>query len=152
MAQMRVRDQDLLITQVKDKVNAKGLEDLQNNKKVQRITNELEARIAKVKSLVMSRNDLDKEIRKLKDYMEEAVSKFQKEHGYDDDGYGYAPYFRGIDFNANKYNREAPKYKLTWNMSREDVQALETKVRLQTMGTDFDVYKLIEELTAEFSS
>ena len=43
MAQMRVRDQDLLIEQVKDKVNAKGLEDLQNNKKVQRITNELEA-------------------------------------------------------------------------------------------------------------
>ena len=37
-------------------------------------------------------------------------------------------------------------------MPREESQALETKVRLQTMGTDFDVYKLIEELTAEFSS
>ena len=152
MAQMRVRDQDLLIEQVKDKVNAKGLEDLQNNKKVQRITNELEARIAKVKSLIISRNDLDKEIKKLKEYMEEAVDKFQKEHGYDDDGYSYRPYFQGIDFDANRYNGEAPEYKLVWNMSREDVQALETKVRLQTMGTDFDVYKLIEELTAEFSS
>ena len=152
MAQMRVRDQDLLIAQVKDKVNAKGLEDLQNNKKVQRIMNELEAKIAKVKSLIISRNDLDEEIRKLKEYMQEAVDKFQKEHGYDDDGYGYAPYFQGIYFDTNRYNGQAPEYKLKWNMSREDVQALETKVRLQTMGTDFDVYKLIEELTAEFSS
>ena len=149
---MRVRDQDLLITQVKDKVNAKGLENLQNNKKVQRITNELEARIAKVKSLIISRNDLDKEIKKLKEYMDEAVDKFQEEHGYDNDDYSYRPYFQGIDFNANTYNGQAPEYKLVWNMSREDVQALETKVRLQTMGTDFDVYKLIEELTAEFSS
>ena len=84
--------------------------------------------------------------------MEEAVDKFQKEHGYDNDCYGYVSYFQGIDFHANRYNGDAPEYTLKWNMSREDVQALETKVRLQTMGTDFDVYKLIEELTAEFSS
>ena len=37
-------------------------------------------------------------------------------------------------------------------MTRSDSQALETKLRLETMGSDFDVYKLIEELTAEFSS
>jgi hypothetical protein len=37
-------------------------------------------------------------------------------------------------------------------MPREESKSLETKVRLQTMGTDFDVYKLIEDLTAEFSS
>ena len=92
------------------------------------------------------------EIKKLRDYMEEAVDKFQEEHGYDNEPYSYRPYLQGIDFDANRYNGEAPKYKLVWNMSREDVQALETKVRLQTMGTDFDVYKLIEELTAEFSS
>ena len=29
---------------------------------------------------------------------------------------------------------------------------LSTKLRLQTMSGDFDVYKLIDELTSEFSS
>ena len=37
-------------------------------------------------------------------------------------------------------------------MSRKDSKALETKLRLQTMGTDFDVYKLIDDLISEFSS
>ena len=36
-------------------------------------------------------------------------------------------------------------------MNRKDYQALETKLRLTTMGGDFDVFKLIEDLVAEFS-
>ena len=58
---------------------------------------------------------------------------------------------QGFDITTN-YNDRAPSYKVHWYMPREQARTLETKLRLTTMGGDFDVYKLIEELTAEFSS
>jgi len=39
-----------------------------------------------------------------------------------------------------------------WKLDSSKKQELTTKLRLQTISGDFDVYKLIEELTAEFSS
>ena len=152
MAQMRVKDQDLVIEQIKSKVNEQGLEALKNRKDVQRITNQLDARISEVKTLQAQREELTKKITKLKNSMDEVVSEFQKEFADEDSRYNYSCYFRGISFDSNNYSDSIPTYSLKWNMPREESKSLETKVRLQTMGTDFDVYKLIEDLTAEFTS
>jgi len=153
MAQMRVKDQDLVIDQIKSKVNQQGLEDLKNRKDVQRITNQLDARISEVKTLQAQREELTKKITQLKNSMSEVVDEFQRENFTGEDNrYNYSCYFKGISFDSNSYSDAIPTYSLKWNMAYEDSQALETKVRLQTMGTDFDVYKLIEDLTAEFSS
>ena len=84
--------------------------------------------------------------------MTEVVDEFQKEFVDEGNSYSYGYYFRGINFESNSYSHGIPRYSLVWNMTRSDSQALETKLRLQTMGSDFDVYKLIEDLTAEFSS
>jgi len=153
MAQMRVKDQDLVIEQIKSKVNKQGLEAFKNRKDVQRITNQLDARISEVKTLQAQKGELENKISKLKKSMDEVVDEFQRENFTDEDNrYNYSCYFRGISFESNNYGNGIPEYSLKWNMPHADSQALETKLRLQTMGTDFDVYKLIEELTAEFSS
>ena len=152
MAQMRVKDQDLVIEQIKSKVNEQGLETLKNRKDVQRITRQLDSRIETVKTLQSQKDELDKRIRQLKNDMDEVVSEFQKEFADEDSRYNYSCYFRGISYESNSYSNGIPTYSLKWNMPHADSQALETKVRLQTMGTDFDVYKLIEDLTAEFTS
>ena len=152
MAQMRVKDQDLVIEQIKSKVNEQGLEALKNRKDVQRITKQLDEKIKTVKTLQSQIDELNKRIKQLKNDMEEVVSEFQQEFTNEDDRYNWSSYFRGISLESNSYSNSIPTYSLKWNMPRSDSQALETKLRLQTMGTDFDVYKLIEELTAEFSS
>ena len=152
MAQMRVKDQDLVIEQIKSKVNEQGLEALKKRKDVQRITNQLDSRIETVKTLQAQKDELSKRIKQLKNDMSEVVDEFQKEFTDEDSRYSYSCYFRGIDFESNSYGNGIPEYTIKWNMPREESKALETKVRLQTMGTDFDVYKLIEDLTAEFSS
>ena len=151
MAQMRVKDQDLVIEQIKSKVNKQGLEALKKRKDVQRITNQLDSRIETVKTLQAQKDELSKKIKQLKNDMNEVVDEFQKEFDIENQ-YSYSSYFRGISFESNSYGNGIPEYSIKWNMSREESQSLETKVRLQTMGTDFDVYKLIEDLTAEFSS
>ena len=153
MAQMRVKDQDLVIDQIKSKVNEQGLEAFKNRKDVQRITNQLDSRIETVKTLQAQKDELNKRIKQLKNDMSEVVNEFQKENFTDEDNrYSYSCYFRGISYESNNYSNGIPTYSLKWNMPYAESQALETKVRLQTMGTDFDVYKLIEDLTAEFSS
>lgn len=152
MAQMRVKDQDLVIEQIKAKVNEQGLEALKKRKDVQRITNQLDSRIETVKTLQAQKDELDKRIKQLKNDMQKVVDEFQKEFIDEGNSYSYGCYLRGINFESNSYSHGIPKYSLVWNMPRSDSQALETKLRLQTMGSDFDVYKLIEDLTAEFSS
>jgi len=153
MAQMRVKDQDLVIEQIKSKVNEQGLEAFKNRKDVQRITRQLDSRIETVKTLQAQKDELSKRIKQLKNDMSEVVDEFQRENFTDEDNrYNYSCYFRGISFESNSYGDGIPEYSLKWNMPYADSQALETKLRLETMGSDFDVYKLIEDLTAEFSS
>ena len=80
MAQMRVKDQDLVIDQIKSKVNEQGLEALKNRKDVQRITNQLDEKIETVKTLQAQKDELDKRISQLKNDMDKVVSEFQKEN------------------------------------------------------------------------
>ena len=87
MAQMRVKDQDLVIDQIKSKVNEQGLEALKNRKDVQRITNQLDARISEVKTLQAQKDELEDKISELKKSMTEVVDEFQKE--FIDEGNAY---------------------------------------------------------------
>ena len=82
------------------------------------------------------------------------LDKFNKQFSTEDGSQSWSNhlYFRGIDLNSASYGEGIPEYKIEWNMSRKDSKALETKLRLQTMGTDFDVYKLIDAVISEFSS
>ena len=80
MAQMRVKDQDLVIDQIKSKVNEQGLEALKNRKDVQRITRQLDSRIETVKTLQAQKDELNKKIKQLKNDMSEVVDKFQREY------------------------------------------------------------------------
>ena len=87
MAQMRVKDQDLVIEQIKSKVNEQGLEALKNRKDVQRITNQLDARISEIETLQAQKGELEDKISKLKKSMTEVVDEFQKE--FIDEGNAY---------------------------------------------------------------
>ena len=154
MAQMRVKDQDLVIDQIKSEVSSQGLEALKNRKNTQEILCILDANIDEIKTLQAQKDELGKTIKKIKTSMNERVDKFNKQFYTEDDSQSWSShlYFRGIDLNSASYGEGIPEYKIEWNMSRKDSKALETKLRLQTMGTDFDVYKLIDDLISEFSS
>ena len=154
MAQMRVKDQDLVIDQIKSEVSSQGLEALKNRKNTQEILCILDANIDEIKTLQAQKDELGKTIKKIKTSMNERVDKFNKQFSTENDSQSWSShlYFRGIDLNSSSYGESIPEYKVKWNMSRKDSQALETKLRLQTMGTDFDVYKLIDDLISEFSS
>ena len=154
MAQMRVKDQDLVIDQIKSEVSSQGLEALKNRKNTQEILCILDANIDEIKTLQAQKDELGKTIKKIKTSMNERVDKFNKQFSTEDGSQSWSNhlYFRGIDLNSASYGEGIPEYKIEWNMSRKDSKALETKLRLQTMGTDFDVYKLSDDLISEFSS
>ena len=81
--------------------------------------------------------------------MSNRVKDFNKANNFEEI-YSYSKTGQGFDFDRG-YSENAPSYKLVWNMNHKDYKALETKLRLTTMGGDFDVFKLIEDLVAEFS-
>ena len=123
MAQMRVKDQDLVVNEIKSKVNEQGLT-FKNRKDVQRITNQLDARISEVETL-QAQKELEDKISELKKSMTEVVDEFQKEFIDEGNSYSYGYYFRGINFESNSYSHGIPTYSLVWNMTRSDNQALE---------------------------
>ena len=98
---------------------------------------------------------LAEDIRMEVDALKEFVGLFQKKAGLSKlDEYTYNGY-QGFQLtNVGRYSsvQEIPEYKVMWKLDSSKKQELTTKLRLQTMGGDFDVYKLIEELTSEFSS
>ena len=53
---------------------------------------------------------------------------------------------------SNYGSPEVPEYEVDWKLPYTKKHEISNKLRLQTMGGDFDVYKLIDELTSEFSS
>jgi cell division protein FtsB len=149
MAQMRVKDQDLVLAQVKEKLDTQGLNALQARKDVLDLTKQLDARIETITDLIAQQIDLEKQIKNLRDDMSNRVKDFNKANDFEEI-YSYSKTGQGFDFDRG-YSENAPSYKLVWNMKHKDYRALETKLRLTTMGGDFDVFKLIEDLVAEFS-
>ena len=155
MAQMRVKDQDLVVEQVVSTIESNELELFKARKDVQAIETTVQSRIENISKLVEQYKELAEDIRMEVDALKEFVSLFQKEAGLSKlDEYTYNGY-QGFQLtNVGRYSsvQEIPEYKVMWKLANSKKQELTTKLRLQTMGGDFDVYKLIEELTAEFSS
>ena len=149
MAQMRVKDQDLILAQVKEKLDTQGLNALQARKDVVNLTKQLDTRIETITDLIAQQQDLEQQIKNLRDDMSNRVKDFNKANDFEEI-YSYSKTGQGFDFDRG-YSENAPSYKLVWNMKHKDYRALETKLRLTTMGGDFDVFKLIKDLVAEFS-
>lgn len=155
MAQMRVKDQDLVVEQVVNTIESNELELFKARKDVQAIETSLQAKIESISKLVEQYQELAENIKMETDALKEFVGLFQKKAGLSElNEYTYNGY-QGFQLtNVSRYGsvNEVPDYKIMWKLDSSKKQELTTKLRLQTMGGDFDVYKLIEELTAEFSS
>ena len=155
MAQMRVKDQDLVVEQVVSTIESNELELFKARKDVQAIEKTIQSRIEAISKLVEQYKDLAEDIKINVSALKEFVELFQEKAGLSKlDDYTYNGY-QGFQLtNVGRYSsvQEIPEYKVMWKLDNSKKQGLTTKLRLQTMGGDFDVYKLIEELTAEFSS
>ena len=149
MAQMRIKDQDLILAQVKEKIDAQGLNALQARKDVVSLTKQLDTRIENITDLILQRQDLDRRIKNIREDISDKVKSFNESNNFEE-LYSYSKTGQGFDLDTG-YSDCIPKYKLVWNMPKQQYRALETKLRLTTMGGDFDVFKLIEDLVAEFS-
>jgi len=150
MAQMRIKDQDLILAQVKEKIDTQGLNALQARKDVVNLSKQLDTRIETIADLIAQQQELEKQIKDLRDDMQSRVKDFNNANNFEEI-YSYSKTGQGFDFDRG-YSEKVPSYKLVWNMNHKDYRALETKLRLTTIGGDFDVFKLIEDLTTEFSS
>ena len=148
MAQMRMKDQDLIVEQVVNKIESIELEKLKARKDVQEVQANAEARIEVISRLVEEYNELEKTIKTEKKELETLVKSFQEanefESSYSTD--------KGIYLNDNHYTNSVPTSTIVWKMNWGQKGKISTKLRLQTMSGDFDVYKLIEELVSEFSN
>ena len=149
MAQMRVKDQDLVVEQVVSKIEATKLEKLNARKDVQTVLADAEARIEVISRLVKQYEELEATIKAEKNELETIVKSFQEANKFDSSSYNTS---RGIKLTDGYSCNTIPSCKTVWDMGWKTKGEISTKLRLQTMGGDFDVYKLIEELTAEFSS
>ena len=149
MAQMRVKDQDLVLEQVKEQIDMQGLAVLNTRQDVLDLCQQLDTRIETITDLIAQQQDLEQQIKNLRDDMSNRVKNFNKANDFEEI-YSYSKTGQGFDFDRG-YSEKVPSYKLVWNMNHKDYRALETKLRLTTMGGDFDVFKLIEDLVAEFS-
>lgn len=149
MAQMRVKDQDLIIEQVVSKIEATELDKFKAREDVQSIQGVIEARIEIISRLVEQHKELEETIKSDLKELEALVKSFQEANGFET-GLYYEK--QGIELQGAHYGVGVPEYKIVWNLPHRKKQEMTTKLRLQTMSGDFDVYKLIEELTAEFSS
>jgi len=155
MAQMRVKDQDLVVEQVVSTIENNELELFKARKDVQAIEASIQAKIDTISRLVEQYKELAQDIKTETSELKEFVNSFQKKVGLSElDEYTYNGYQGFQLINVGRYSsvQEMPEYKIMWKLDNSKKQELTTKLRLQTMGGDFDVYKLIEELTAEFSS
>ena len=149
MAQMRVKDQDLIVEQVVSKIEANELGNLKARKDVQEVQANAEAKIKVISKLVEQYTGLEESIKTKKKELETIVKTFQKSSDFSE---RYGSTSQGIRLNDGYSCNTIPSCKTVWEMSWATKGEISTKLRLQTMSGDFDVYKLIEELTAEFSS
>ena len=150
MAQMRVKDQDLIVEQVVEKIEATELEKFKARKDVQAVQSDVEARIEVISKLFEQYKKLEENIKAEQQELKDLVQGFQKANGFESCSYATK---QGVWLdNVSTYGVSVPELKVVWQLPYQTKHKISTKLRLQTMSGDFDVYKLIEELTAEFSS
>ena len=149
MAQMRVKDQDLIVEQVVKKIEANELEKFKARDDVQDIQSAIEVKIEIISMLMEQYKELEETIKTDQKELNELVQGFHKDNGFVEE---YNSVHQGIDLNGVKYGVAVPTYELVWQLAYSQKRELSTKLRLQTMSGDFDVYQLIDELTTEFSN
>ena len=145
---MRMKDQDLIVEQVVNKIESIELEKLKARKDVQEVQANAEAKIEIISRLVEEYNELAKTIQAEKKELETLVKSFQEanefESSYSTD--------KGIYLNDGYHTNTVPTSTIVWKMNWGQKGEISTKLRLQTMSGDFNVYELIEELVNEFSN
>ena len=147
MAQMRMKDQDLIVEQVVSKIETIEFEKLKARKDVQKVQANAKERIKVISRLVKKYVKLEENIKAEKKELKTLIESFQTANGY-----GLHNSSQGLYLNDGYNTNTVPTCYVVWQMNWGQKGEISTKLRLQTMGGDFDVYKLIEELTAEFSS
>ena len=150
MAQMRVKDQDLIVEQVVKKIEANELDKFKARDDVQDIQSAIEVKIEIISMLMEQYKELEETIKTDQKELKELVQDFHEDNGLEYSGYNSVN--QGIELNGVNYGVAVPTYELVWQLAYSQKRELSTKLRLQTMSGDFDVYKLIDELTSEFSS
>ena len=152
MAQMRVKDQDLIVEQVVEKIEATELDKFKAREDVQSIQEAMNERIGMIKQLHNAYKEYEKNIKDDIKELVELVDGFQEVNGFKESNhYANSTGFRLS--NVSMYGSpDVPEYKIDWKLPTNTKRELAVKLRMQTMGGDFDVYKLIDELTSEFSS
>ena len=152
MAQMRVKDQDLIVEQVVAKIEATELDKFQAREDVQSIRDVIDTRIDLIQQLWYTYKQYEQNIKDDIKELIELVDDFQEVNGLKESNH----YANSTGFRLRKVSNygspEVPEYEVDWKLPKSQQRELETKLRLQTMSGDFDVYKLIDELTSEFSS
>jgi hypothetical protein len=152
MAQMRVKDQDLIIEQVVEKIEATELDKFKAREDVQSIQSVLDTRIDIIQQLWYTYKQYEQNIKDDIKELVELVDNFQQVNSLKESNH----YANSTGFRLRKVSNygspEVPEYEINWKLPHSQQRELETKLRLQTISGDFDVYKLIEELTSEFSS
>ena len=152
MTQMRVKDQDLIVEQVVKKIEATELEKFKAREDVISIQSVIDTRIAMIQKLHDTYKEYEKNIRDDIKELVEIVDAFQEVNGFKQSyEYGGTKGFR-LGNVSNYGSPDVPTTEITWKLPQSQKRELSTKLRLQTMSGDFDVYKLIDELTSEFSS
>ena len=149
MAQMRVKDQDLIVEQVVAKIEATELDKFKAREDVQSIQSVLDTRIDMIQQLWYTYKQYEQNIKDDIKELIELVQEFQEVNGLDYSKYSVN---QGFQLEGVSYGVGVPTYSISWRLPHKTKQELSTKLRLQTMSGDFDVYKLIDELTSEFSS
>ena len=152
MAQMRVKDQDLIVEQVVAKIEATELDKFKAREDVQSIQSVIDTRIDLIQQLYYTFKQYEQNIKDDIKELVELVDDFQEVNGLKESNH----YANSTGFRLRKVSNygspEVPEYEIDWKLPKSQQRELETKLRLQTMSGDFDVYKLIDELTSEFSS
>ena len=150
MAQMRVKDQDLIVEQVVKKIESNELDKFKARDDVQDIQSAIEVKIEIISMLMEQYKELEETIKTDQKELKELVQDFHEDNGIEYSGYNSVN--QGIELNGVNYGVAVPTYELVWKLAYSQQRELSTKLRLQTMSGDFDVYQLIDELTAEFSN
>lgn len=149
MAQMRVKDQDLIVQEVVSTIENNKLQEFKARKDVQSLQSTIQVKLNDIKVLKNQLDELEKTIRADKKAVYNLVMKFQEKNNLTTERYGEN---QGFHIEYNSYSSDIPKCKIVWNLSYITKQKLSTKLRLETMGGDFNAYELIEQLVNEFSN
>ena len=149
MAQMRVKDQDLIVQEVVSTIEDNKLQEFKARKDVQSFHSKIQVKLNDIKVLKNQLNELEKTIKTDKKEVYDLVMKFQEKNNLTTERYGEN---QGFVIDYSSYSNDVPKCKIVWELDYITKQKLTTKLRLETMGGDFNAYELIEQLVNEFSN